>query len=195
MAAEGLDYLPHLLAHIAYSRSQQFLADGQQRPGAYVKLAVQERALGDPNFMPPAGLSFEHALAWALRGGHFETDMPDDQAPEPEPEIDPALAEPIQTNAGQQVPLAVWQAALSRLQLELNKSVFDTWVRPAVLLGYESDPETFRLGVPHIYAKEWLERRLMHQIKSALGDIVGRQTEVTVKVKPAVDSTSRRKPP
>jgi hypothetical protein len=181
LAADGPDYLPHLLAHIAYSHSAQFRADGQQHPGAYVKLAVQEHALGDPACLPPAGLGFEAALAWALRGGQAEA-----ADPEPEPEAAPEpvspLAEPIPTPAGPQSPHDIWQAALGRLQLELNKGVFDTWVRPATVLSYAPEPETFELGVPHIYARDFLELRLRDQVRRALGEVVGRAVKVRVSV-------------
>ena len=187
MAAEGEDYLPHLLAHIAYSRSSQFAADAQQRPGAYVKLAVQERALGDPAFMPPAGLSFDHALAWALRGGQFESDASAD----PEPESAPDPVDPIKTDAGAQSLLAVWQAALSRLQLAVNKEVFEQWLRPAALLDYEPDPETLVIGVPHAYARDFLEHRLMDRIQSSLGAVIGRSVAVRVVVQSAVGAAPK----
>lgn len=66
----------------------------------------------------------------------------------------------------------VWEATLGQLQLEINKSVFDTWVRGAVLIS--QDDHAFVVGVPHAYAKDWLENRLAGTIARILGNVVGR---------------------
>ncbi len=70
----------------------------------------------------------------------------------------------------------MWQAALGQLQLELNKNVFDTWIRGTILLGYEDG--TFSVGVTHAYAKDWLENRLLGTITRTLSNIAGRSVEV-----------------
>ncbi len=70
----------------------------------------------------------------------------------------------------------IWQAALGQLQLELNKNVFDTWMRGTELLGYEDG--TFVVGVTHAYAKDWLENRLLGTVKRTLSSLAGRSVEV-----------------
>jgi len=70
----------------------------------------------------------------------------------------------------------VWQAALGQLQLELNKNVYDTWIRGTVLLSYEDG--TFIVGVTHAYAKDWLENRLLGTIKRTLSTLAERSVEV-----------------
>ena len=70
----------------------------------------------------------------------------------------------------------VWQAALGQLQLELNKNVYDTWIRGTILLGYEDG--TFIVGVTHAYAKDWLENRLLSTVKRTLSNLVERSVEV-----------------
>jgi chromosomal replication initiator protein len=70
----------------------------------------------------------------------------------------------------------IWQAALGQLQLEVNKSVYDTWIRGTVLLGYEDG--TFVVGVTHAYAKDWLENRLLGTIKRTLSNLAERSVEV-----------------
>lgn len=70
----------------------------------------------------------------------------------------------------------VWQATLGQLQLELNKNIYDTWVRHTVLLTHEDG--TYVIGVPHAYAKDWLENRLAGTIKRTLSNIVHRSVEV-----------------
>ncbi len=70
----------------------------------------------------------------------------------------------------------IWQAALGQLQLELNKNVYDTWMRGTTLLGYEDG--TFIVGVSHAYAKDWLENRLLGTIKRTLTNLAERSVEV-----------------
>ena len=70
----------------------------------------------------------------------------------------------------------IWQAALGQLQLELNKNVYDTWMRGTTLLGYEDG--TFVVGVTHGYAKDWLENRLLGTIKRTLSNLAQRSVEV-----------------
>ena len=77
----------------------------------------------------------------------------------------------------------IWQAALGQLQLELNKNVFDTWIRGTTLLGYEDG--TFVIGVTHAYAKDWLENRLLGNITRTVTNLAGRSVEVKFVVWPA----------
>jgi hypothetical protein len=208
LASEGAGYLPDVLAHIAYSRSAQFQADGQLRPGAYLKRAVEGRELGDPAFMPPAGLSFERALIWALRGGEPESDEPVETqhaasppAASPAPASrPPAPAEPascleaVQTPAGPRSPDETWQAARETLRRTLPTAVFEAWMRAVVLLDYAPEPDLFSLGAPHAYARDCLEKRLLDQIKSALAAVVGREVAVKVCLATVGAADSRKRP-
>jgi chromosomal replication initiator protein len=73
-------------------------------------------------------------------------------------------------------PKDAWQATLGQLQLQLNRSTFDTWLKGAELLAYE-DGE-FIVRVRHAYAKDWLEKHLAEQITQALGRIFERSVKV-----------------
>ncbi len=66
----------------------------------------------------------------------------------------------------------IWPAVLGQLQLEINRSTFDTWVRETSLLTHEDG--TFVIGVPNGYAKDWLDNRLKTTIKRAITNVVGR---------------------
>jgi chromosomal replication initiator protein len=73
-------------------------------------------------------------------------------------------------------PKDAWQATLGQLQLQLNRSTFDTWLKGAELVAYE-DGE-FIIRVRHAYAKDWLEKHLAEQITQALGRIFERSVRV-----------------
>ena len=76
----------------------------------------------------------------------------------------------------------VWQMALNDLALSMPAPTYETWVRDTSVLGYE-DGE-FVIGVPHAYARDWLQNRLRPQIKRILSRLLQRSTEVTFRVRP-----------
>jgi hypothetical protein len=85
--------------------------------------------------------------------------------------------------------LARWQAALSELELQMTKATFNTWLRPARLLAWESSGDgngnaTTRivLGTPNEYIKDWLENRLHIPIRRTLSGIAGNAVEVEFEV-------------
>ncbi len=69
-----------------------------------------------------------------------------------------------------------WEAALGRLQLDLPRATFDTWVRDAELLAYEDG--TYVLGVRNAYARDWLDQRLRTTFRDVLSVLSGRTVEV-----------------
>ncbi len=69
-----------------------------------------------------------------------------------------------------------WLATLGQLQVQLNRSTFDTWLRRAELLGYEDG--RFVITVPNDYARDWIERHLLDSMTQTLGSIFRRQVEI-----------------
>ena len=51
-----------------------------------------------------------------------------------------------------------WSAAVGQLQMDMSLASFDTWVKPAELVGYQDGQ--FTIGVPNAYACDWLKARL-----------------------------------
>lgn len=70
----------------------------------------------------------------------------------------------------------IWQAALGELELQMTRATFSTWIKPATAIS--CDEETFVLGTPNGYIKDWLENRLYAPIQRTLSGIVGRQLDV-----------------
>ncbi len=70
----------------------------------------------------------------------------------------------------------IWDTAYGQLQLQMPRETFDTWLRGTRLIAHEDG--TYILGVPNIYAREWLEHRLKSIILRTLGQIARRSVEV-----------------
>jgi chromosomal replication initiator protein len=73
-------------------------------------------------------------------------------------------------------PKDAWSATLGQLQLQLNRSTFDTWLKGSEVLAYE-DGE-FVIRVRHAYAKDWLDKHLKSQIIQTLSQILKRAVQV-----------------
>ncbi len=59
----------------------------------------------------------------------------------------------------------VWEAALGRLQVQLTRPTFDTWLRDT--RGLSLDGGTLRVGAPTTFAAEWLEQRMYQLVEAA----------------------------
>ncbi|MBC7255402.1 MAG: hypothetical protein H5T66_04790 [Chloroflexi bacterium] len=71
----------------------------------------------------------------------------------------------------------LWQTALGRLQLQLDRPTFDTWVKGTRAITLEDG--VLVVSVHSAYAKDWLENRLYGIIQRILSEIA-RQT-ITVR--------------
>jgi len=71
----------------------------------------------------------------------------------------------------------VWEAALGRLQLQVPRPSFDTWLRNTA--GTSMDEQRLSVSVPSTFAAEWLERRLQGLIDAAASAVAQRPLTVT----------------
>ncbi len=69
-----------------------------------------------------------------------------------------------------------WQSTLGQIQMEMSKASYDTWVRNAQLISYESN--VFTVGVPNAYARDWLEDRLTSTMNRTLAGMMNSPQEV-----------------
>lgn len=67
--------------------------------------------------------------------------------------------------------LVLWQDTLNKLENELSKPSFETWLSTTRLLDIEGD--TLVIGVPNEFAKDWLESRYAPLIRSTVQSILG----------------------
>ncbi len=75
-------------------------------------------------------------------------------------------------------PKQAWQSVLSQLQMEIPKAAFDDWVRPAEFVSY--DEETFVIGAPTSYARNWLESRLPSIIVRMATGILNKSAQIKI---------------
>ncbi len=78
-------------------------------------------------------------------------------------------------------PERIWRSVLDELKLSLDPGVFHSYVRDAWLIAYE-DGE-FIIGLPTMFAYEWLHQKLLNTIKKKLRVHMGRSSvQVTLRV-------------
>jgi chromosomal replication initiator protein len=73
-------------------------------------------------------------------------------------------------------PAAVWKAAHGELKLQMTRASFDTWLRDAHLVAEEGN--AFVVGVPNVYARDWLEHRLKGVVLRTLKQVSGRDIDL-----------------
>lgn len=79
----------------------------------------------------------------------------------------------------EKMPLALehaWKVVRGRLQAEVDRATFDTWVRDVEAMGVQG--ETMLLGVANDYARQWLEERLKETIEQTMFDTLGEIVKV-----------------
>lgn len=69
-----------------------------------------------------------------------------------------------------------WSAAVGQLQMDMSLASFDTWVKPAELVGYKDGQ--FTIGVPNAYACDWLKSRLTGTVTRILTGLMESPQEV-----------------
>ncbi len=70
----------------------------------------------------------------------------------------------------------IWQAAQGKLQLQMTRATYDTWLKGTFAVSYEDG--LLIVGTENPYAKEWLENRLLGTIKRTLAGILGHTVEI-----------------
>ncbi|MBI2170681.1 MAG: chromosomal replication initiator protein DnaA [Chloroflexi bacterium] len=76
----------------------------------------------------------------------------------------------------------IWSACLGRLQLEIPRTSYDTWLKTTT--GQSMEDGHLIVGVPTTFAAEWLERRLTPAIQRVASEVVGAEIRVVFQVTP-----------
>ena len=84
----------------------------------------------------------------------------------------------------------IWEAALGELQLQINRTNYDTWLRDTTGLSYDGDK--FIIGVSSPFAIDYLEQRLASIIQKTLIRITGKELELTFQIQQQ-DTSSKPK--
>jgi chromosomal replication initiator protein len=70
----------------------------------------------------------------------------------------------------------IWQSALGKLQIQVSKANYTTWLSNSQGLSCQDD--TFIVSVPNIFVAEWLSKRLYPLVRKTLVDIMGKDIDV-----------------
>ena len=73
-------------------------------------------------------------------------------------------------------PEKAWQAAIANLQMDMSRAVFDTWVKPVHLEGFEED--TFVVCCKDALGRDWLADRLTSTLERFLSGMMNRDVKV-----------------
>ena len=74
-------------------------------------------------------------------------------------------------------PEEAWQSAIGEIEISVGRGTYTTWLKSARLVTYEDGQ--FVIGVPNGYVKEWMENRMLGQLKKLLGDRMGRGVDIS----------------
>jgi chromosomal replication initiator protein len=75
----------------------------------------------------------------------------------------------------------IWQTALGRLQIQVSKANYTTWLSDSQGVGWQDN--VFIVGVPNVFVAEWLSKRLYPLVRKTLVDIAGRDLDVRFEIR------------
>jgi chromosomal replication initiator protein len=75
-------------------------------------------------------------------------------------------------------PESAWLSAIGELEIGIGRASYATWLKSARFVKYED--KQFVIGVQNGYVKEWMETRLLGQIKRVISSRMGEDTDVAI---------------
>ncbi|NJR64451.1 MAG: chromosomal replication initiator protein DnaA [Leptolyngbyaceae cyanobacterium CRU_2_3] len=75
-----------------------------------------------------------------------------------------------------------WNQVLERLQLQLSRPTFETWIKPAI--AERLDQTSLLICTPNPFARNWLQKYYLKAIADVVQDILGYPVEIHIAVKP-----------
>ena len=80
-----------------------------------------------------------------------------------------------------EVPLeSLWSQVLKRLQLQLSRPTFETWIKTASAEQLENNCLVIR--TPNPFARNWLQKYYIKTIADVVQDILGHAVEIHITV-------------
>ena len=77
-------------------------------------------------------------------------------------------------------PQHLWETVLGRLQVQVTRPSFDTWLRGTE--GVTLTDDHLLVGAPTTFAAEWLSLRMQELVHSAVSAVTGKRLQVTFQV-------------
>lgn len=75
-------------------------------------------------------------------------------------------------------PESAWLSTVGEIEIGIGRASYATWLKSARFVKYEDGQ--FVIGVQNGYVKEWMETRLLSQLKRVLVDRMGSEVEVAI---------------
>lgn len=82
----------------------------------------------------------------------------------------------------------LWDDVLAKLQGELSKPGFDTWLRGTRPLDF--DGQCLIVGVRNSFAQQWIQTHYLERLRAALGQTIGHDTDLRLIIDPAADQVA-----
>jgi len=74
----------------------------------------------------------------------------------------------------------IWQSALGKLQIQVSKANYTTWLSSSQ--GLSCQDNIFVVSVPNVFVAEWLSKRLYPLVRKTLVDIMGKDVDVQFEI-------------
>jgi chromosomal replication initiator protein len=72
--------------------------------------------------------------------------------------------------------IQAWQATIGQIQMDMPRAAYETWVSHTELVNHED--QTFIVGVPNAYARDWLESRLTGSVSRILTGLMNSEQTI-----------------
>jgi chromosomal replication initiator protein len=86
----------------------------------------------------------------------------------------------------------LWNQVLERLQLQLSRPTFETWIKTATAEKLENN--CLAICTPNPFARNWLQKYYVQTIADVAADILGYQIEIAISVAQGNDNTASSEP-
>lgn len=91
-----------------------------------------------------------------------------------------------------EIPIeSLWSQVLERLQLELSRPTFETWIKTASAERLENN--CLVICTPNPFARNWLQKYYIKTLANVVQDIVGHPVEIHITVAKGEESHSQQK--
>lgn len=79
-----------------------------------------------------------------------------------------------------------WDQVLERLQLQLSRPTFETWIKSAT--AEELDENRLVICTPNTFARSWIQKYYIKAIADVVEELLGHPVEIHISVRPGSDS-------
>ncbi len=79
-----------------------------------------------------------------------------------------------------------WDQVLERLQLQLSRPTFETWIKSAT--AEELDDKRLVICTPNTFARSWIQKYYIKAIADVVEELLGHAVEIHISVRPGADA-------